>query len=91
VKFRHVKKPVVAAVAALLLAGGGAAAFASGGSSRPIVLGQTEGYANGRLTVFDYTDNFVCANDVLNSEDCQSVSGPAVPATRRSTPTSSAC
>lgn len=37
---------------------------------RPIVLGQTEGWAKGELTVFDYTANFVCANSVLNTADC---------------------
>ncbi len=37
---------------------------------RPIVLGQTEGWANGELTVFDYTQNFVCSNSPLNNADC---------------------
>lgn len=41
---------------------------------RPIVLGQTEGFANGELTVFDYGQNFICANaplGPLNAADCQ--------------------
>lgn len=37
---------------------------------RPIVLGQTEGFANGELVVFDYTDNFFCADEPLNADAC---------------------
>ncbi|MFQ5990639.1 MAG: hypothetical protein ACE5K9_12065 [Candidatus Methylomirabilales bacterium] len=37
---------------------------------RPVILGQTEGFADGELVVFDYTDNFVCANALLNDEEC---------------------
>lgn len=37
---------------------------------RPIVLGQTEGFADGELVIFDYGQNFVCANAPLNNADC---------------------
>lgn len=37
---------------------------------RPILLGQTEGFVDGELVVFDYTDNFICANAPLNDEAC---------------------
>ena len=40
---------------------------------RPIVLGETEGWERGRLSVFDYGQNFICANTpngVLNAADC---------------------
>lgn len=37
---------------------------------RPIVLGQTEGFADGKLAVFDYGQNFICANAPLNNAEC---------------------
>ncbi|MFQ5675824.1 MAG: hypothetical protein ACE5G1_08020, partial [bacterium] len=40
------------------------------GVERPIAPGQTEGFANGDLVVFDYTENFICANAPLNDMPC---------------------
>lgn len=37
---------------------------------RPIVLGQTEGFADDKLVIFDYTRNFFCSNAPLNEADC---------------------
>jgi hypothetical protein len=38
---------------------------------RRVVLGETEGWASGQLTVFDYRQNFVCADAPLNDADCK--------------------
>jgi hypothetical protein len=45
--------------------------LASAERQRPIVLGQTEGWVGGQLTVFDYSQNFVCTNAPLNDADCK--------------------
>ncbi len=59
------------AIATLAVAGVLATAVISSGSrQRPIVLGQTEGWAGGELQVFDYGLNFVCANAPLNDAEC---------------------
>ncbi len=57
---------LTAALAFTLLVGATAAS-----TQRPIVLGQTEGWANGKLAVFDYTQNFFCSNAPLNEALCK--------------------
>ncbi len=44
---------------------------ADSGRQRPIVLGQTEGWARGELKVFDYTQDFICSNAPRNEADCK--------------------
>jgi hypothetical protein len=40
------------------------------------MLGQTEGFANDKLVIFDYTQNFFCTNAPLNDADCQVGAAP---------------
>jgi hypothetical protein len=81
----HRFKTAVGAAVALVIIGGASMAY-SASAGRPVVIGQTEGFANGKLAVFDYTQNFVCANDPLNAEECQvgagssSATNPAIDA-----------
>ena len=61
---------ILTAVIVAAIATGGAVAVASS-VSRPIQVGQTEGFAKGKVVGFDYSQNFTCANDPFNAEDCQ--------------------
>lgn len=38
---------------------------------RPIVIGETEGWSKGKLAVFEYTQNFICADSPLNEHHCR--------------------